>query len=379
MKLWPFSNNGDARRVRYGVVGLGHIAQNAVLPAFANAKENSELRAIFSSEPRKLREIGDSYDVPHRFSYDEYDAALQRGLIDAVYIALPNDMHRDFTIRAARAGVHILCEKPMAMTVEDCQAMVAAAKSARVRLMIAYRLHFERTNLEAIQVLRDREIGEPRFFNATFSMQVKQGNVRLSQTKGGGTLYDIGIYCINAARYLFRAEPTEVAALSVAGGKRFAGVDEMTAAVLRFPDERLAQFTTSFGAADTSMYEVVGTKGRLRVEPAYDYEERLSYVIRVGEHERRRTFNRRDQFGPELVYFSNCVLNGVDPEPSGQEGLADVRVIEAIYESARTGKAVAIRAHAPRKRPAMTREIHRRPVKKKKYVGVSGPRRGAKH
>ena len=276
-------NSEKGKKVRYAVVGLGYIAQNAVLPAFAHAR-NSELTALVSDNPTKLRKLSKKYSVPHTYSYEEYSKCLESGDVDAVYIALPNHMHRAYTEAAAGAGVNVLCEKPMAVTEEDCQAMIAAAEKNKIKLMIAYRLHFEEANLKAIELVQSGKLGEPRIFNSTFTMQVKPGNVRLQREKGGGTLYDIGIYCINAARYLFRAEPNEVWATSAStGDTRFRQAEEMTAVTMRFPGERLATFTASFGSADIGRYTLVGTKGVLTADPAYEYAEGLGLQIKAGE------------------------------------------------------------------------------------------------
>jgi predicted dehydrogenase len=202
--------------VRYAVVGLGHIAQVAVIPAFAHARKNSELVAIVSGDPTKRRELARRYRIDHAFTYEEFDQCL--GMVDAVYIALPNSMHAEYTIRSARAGVHVLCEKPMAVTVEECHRMTAACRRAKVKLMIAYRLHFEEINLAAIDLARSGRLGKLKFFNSSFSMTVKRGDIRTKRAYGGGSLYDIGVYCINAARYLFRAEPTQVSAVSINRG-----------------------------------------------------------------------------------------------------------------------------------------------------------------
>src|SRR3954465_924920 len=202
------------KQVRYAVVGLGHIAQVAVLPAFGNARRNSRLAALVSGDPVKLEELGAKYRVDQRYSYERYDEMLKRGDVDAVYIATPNSLHAEYAVRAAQAGMHVLVEKPMAVTEEQCELMAKAARDAHVKLMVAYRLHFERANLEAIEVARSGRIGEPRLFNSTFTMQVVPGNIRVRSELGGGTLYDIGIHCINAARGLFREEPIEVRAMA---------------------------------------------------------------------------------------------------------------------------------------------------------------------
>jgi len=338
------------RKIRYGVVGLGHIAQVAVLPAFANAMRNSELSALISDDETKLRELAEQHSVPHTFT--DFDACLASGEIDAVYIALPNHLHCEFTVRAAEAGIHVLCEKPMAVTSADCEKMIHAAQASNVQLMIAYRLHFEAANLKAIEIAESGQLGEPRFFSSSFSMQVREGNIRVEEEFGGGTLYDIGIYCINAARYLFRSEPLEAFAFSAnSGDPRFAEIDEMTSAVLRFPDERLATFTASFGAADCGHYEVVGTKGRLRVDPSYEYAESLIHHLTLDGKTTKKTFSKRDQFAPELMYFSDRVRREERPEPDGLEGLIDVKIIEALYQSAKNGNPVALDLEAKTERP----------------------------
>jgi predicted dehydrogenase len=364
------------RAVRYAVVGLGHIAQVAVLPAFRGARRNSRLAALVSGSAEKRRTLGRRYGVPAR-SYRDYDALLQDGSVDAVYLALPNHLHADFGIRAARAGVHVLCEKPMAPTQRDCARMIRAAKSNDVRLMIAYRLHFEPANLEALRIANSGRIGELRIFSSTFTMQVKPANIRVKYAEGGGPLFDLGVYCIQAARTLFRADPIEVTALQAAGtDRRFRAVEEMTSAVLRFPGDRLATFTASFGAADVSSYRLVGTRGSVRVEPAYEYQQALELRLTIGERTTRRRFAKRDQFAPQLLHFSDCVLRGRDPEPSGEEGRVDVRIIEALHRAARTRRPVRL-AHAERtdRRPSPRQARRIAPVKKPSLVRVQSASR----
>jgi glucose-fructose oxidoreductase len=360
--------------VRYAVVGLGHIAQVAVLPAFGNARRNSKLAALVSGDPVKLEELGEKYRVDRRYSYEQYDEMLRSGEVDAVYIALPNSLHAEYSIRAAQAGVHVLVEKPMAVTEEQCERMAQAARDAGVKLMVAYRLHFERANLEAIEVARSGRIGEPRLFSSTFTMHVVPGNIRVQQALGGGTLYDIGIYCINSARGLFRDEPVEVRA-TVAG--RNGEVEETLSAVLRFPGERLAAFTCSFGAADVSEYRVVGTKGDLALEPAYEYAMALQHRLTIDGERKERRFAKRDQFAPELLYFSDCVLKNHQPEPGAQEGLADIRVIRALYRSAQTGQPVELGPYEKRERPGLEQEIRRPPIDKPRTVHTQAPSGGS--
>jgi predicted dehydrogenase len=360
------------KKIRYAVVGLGHIAQTAVLPAFRHA-ENSELAALVTGSPEKDHELSERYKVK-AYTYDDLETALEEERVDAVYIATPNILHRDYTERAAQAGVHVLCEKPMATTQEDCEAMMRAAAQNNVKLMIAYRLHFNDANLHAVQVAQSGDLGELRCFASLFGLQVKEGNIRTRKDLGGGTLFDIGIYCINAARYLFRDEPIEVVGLTANNReKRFAEIEEMTGAIMRFPDERLAMFTCSFGSTDVSHYDLVGTKGQLRLENAYEYQGKLKCVTTISGKKTEKIFKSGDQFAPELIYFSDCIIHNRAPEPSGNEGLADVRVINAIYESAEIGRAVRIEPVPKKRRPDETMKIKRPSVKEPELVAASAP------
>jgi glucose-fructose oxidoreductase len=336
-------NTNDSRRIRYAVVGLGWFAQAAALPAF-NSADNSELVALISDDQKKREELSKQYGIKRTYAYEEYEDCLISGEVDAVYIALPNHLHRDYTVRAANRAIHVLCEKPMAVTEEDCEAMIKAANDNGVKLMIAYRLHLEPANLQAVEIVRSQQqIGEPRFFNSIFTQPVEEGNIRLRKTTGGGTLYDIGIYCINAARYLFQSEPTEVFAVAASQEQaRFNEVEEMTSAILRFPDQRLATFTCSFGASKVSTYQVVGTKGDLRVEPAYSWHENIQHQMRINDRIQKRTFERQDQLAAEFTYFSDCILQGREPEPSGKEGFNDVRIIRALYQSMETNQPIQL-------------------------------------
>ncbi|MES2599126.1 MAG: Gfo/Idh/MocA family oxidoreductase [Verrucomicrobiota bacterium] len=328
--------------IRYAVVGLGHIAQVAILPAFAQA-ENSELAVLITGDGEKQRKLSEKYGVP-AYPYDQFEKALTEQRADAVFIALPNTLHREYTERAAALGVHVLCEKPMATTEADCRAMIQACETADVRLMIAYRLHFNEAHLKAIQLAKKGALGELRFFNSIFAMQVADDNIRMQRETGGGTLFDIGIYCINAARYLFQDEPVEVSAIIASGDDhRFQEIEEMASVVLRFPRERVASFTCSFGSADMNQIDLVGTKGLLRFEPAYKYVGDLKWRVQIGEYIEEKTFPIGDQFAAEIVYFSDCIRGHRTPEPSGLEGLADVLIIRAIFEAAKTARTVSLK------------------------------------
>jgi predicted dehydrogenase len=363
-------------KVRFAVVGLGNIAQVAVLPAFEHASERCELAALVSSDAQKLSELGKRYDIEHTGAYDDLEQILKASQAHAAYVALPNTMHREMTERCARIGVHVLCEKPMATTVEDCEAMIDACDENDVKLMIAYRLHFEPANLRAIEIVRSGRIGDARFFSSVFGQQVREGNIRARAEVGGGALFDIGIYCINAARYLFRDEPQEVLAWQTGGrDERFRGVDETTVAVLRFSGDRLAEFTSSQGSADVDSYRVVGTEGDLRVEPAYTYSDDRVHHLTAEGRTSVETFPESDQFAPELLHFAQCVVEDRPPAPSGEEGLADVRVIAAIIDSARSGHRVKLPPFERAERPDTRLENTRPAVRKQKTVKAPSPSR----
>lgn len=363
----------SSQQVRFAVVGLGHFAQAAILSAFSNAEDDATLAALVTGDTTKAEELSRKYEVP-AVGYDDYDRLCASGDIDAVYIALPNSQHREYAERAAQAGVHVLCEKPLAYTSADAQAMIDACRKADVRLMTAYRLHFEAGNLQAIEAAHSGRIGEPRLFQALHTMQVEADNIRIDRDLGGGPLEDIGIYCINAARYLFRAEPTEVTALAAWGAdERFHEVPESVSAMLRFPDDRIAQFLCGFGQAKATQYRLLGTKGLLEMDPAFTWNDDIKQTITTDDEDDERTFHHRDQVAAELVYFSRCVRDGKEPEPSGREGLIDVRIIEALRTSYAENRPVGLEPLPKDTRPTAAQSIRRDPPQKPETVHAAAP------
>jgi predicted dehydrogenase len=359
--------------VRYAVVGLGYFAQAAVLPAFRHAR-GSRLAALVSDDATKLRSLSRRHKVGLTADYEGYTDLLDSGEVDAVYLTLPNDLHRDYTLLAAERGVHVLTEKPMAVTSEECEEMVAACERHKVRLMVAYRLHFEPANLAAADTIRRGRIGTPRYFDSAFSYGVKRGNIRTQRERGGGPVHDIGLYCVNAARYLFGAEPIDAVARAASrNDPRFDEVNETVSAILSFPGDRLAQFTVSFGAADCAYYTVVGTKGSVCVENAYEWTEPMTLETTIGKRTTTRRFAKRDQVAPEIEHFSQSIRAGRDPEPNGKEGLIDVRIMEAILEAANTGRRVPIGVpeRERRPKPQMARSV--RPPRRQTLVHAAPP------
>jgi len=366
-------SKSGGRQIGYAVAGLGHIAQTAVLPAFKNAR-NSRLVALISNDEEKREKLARKYRCD-AYSYDDYEECLGRDDVDAVYIALPNTMHAEYTVRAAQAGAHVLCEKPMATSESDCRRMIGACDDAGVRLMIAYRLHFEPANLEVVKLVTSGRLGEARSFNSHFSYQVKPDNVRTQADTGGGVLWDIGIYCLNAARYLFRAEPVEVMGFAArdADGRFEPGVEPGMSCLLRFGPSQLATFNVSFQAAPTATYRLVGTRGDVCLDQAYEYQAERVLEVTIDDRSRTRTFSKSDQFGPELVYFSECIRREVEPEPNGEEGLADVRAIEALLRSAREERPMRLPPFKRRARPVPAMRMRLPPVREPEPVSADSP------
>ncbi len=371
--LHPFRDRADGRKVRYAVVGAGWIAQEDFMPGVEHTG-NSVMTALVTGDAEKAQELAKKYGIEHVTDYDGYDALLRSGHIDAIYLATPNSKHTDFVVKALEAGVHVLCEKPMAETEADCQKMIDASDKSGAKLMIAYRLHFEEATIEALETVRSGKIGDPRIFSSVFTQQVSAENSRTANGNWAGPLPDMGPYPINAVRQIFQAEPTEVFAFRASKPEpRFAEIEEMVTAILKFPGDRLGTFTVSYGANPMGQYRVVGTEGDLEVTPGFTWQKGLTHKLTVGEKESDKTYGRSDHFGGETKYFSDCVLDDKHPEPDGEEGLADVRVIKAIEESLETGRPVAVPPLIRKQRPDRGQIMKLSPVKPGEMVKAAPP------
>lgn len=361
------------KRVRYGVVGLGWFAQEAVLPAFAACGDNSVLMALFSGDADKREELSGRYDVP-AYDYSEYEHVLGRDEIDAVYIVSPNSEHNDHALPAARHGVHVLSEKPLAESTAAAESMVRECQQAGVRLMTAYRLHFDQAHLEAIETVRAGLLGEPRIFSSVFTQCVEEGNTRLDADLGGSPLLDEGIYCINAARYFFGAEPIEVTAMGTRRpDPRFREVWESVAAILKFPGEKVAAFTCGFGQSKLNQCRVVGTEGDLFMEPAFSHNTRLDVYLTVGGNTKHIKYKAHDQVAAEIDYFSECILRGEEPEPDGIEGLIDVQIIDAIERSIAERRVIELPRLEKSRRPSLDQLRTKRAPRKPRLVKAAPP------
>ncbi len=359
-------------KVRYAVVGVGWISQQAFLPAVAHTG-NSELAALVTGDREKAQVLGAKYGARHTCGYDGYDALLRSGEIDAVYIATPNTMHRDYAVRALDAGIHVLCEKPMAPSEEDCQAMIDASVNSGAKLMIAYRLHFEPATLKALEIVRAGRLGEVRAFSSVFAQQVAPANHRAHSEYWAGPLADMGPYPINMARQVFQAEPVEAMAFACSPGEPLHGVPKTVASILRFPGDRLAQFTISYCAEPIDQYRIIGSKGHLEADPAYDFYSGLHLRLAAGEDGADMPFAHTDQFGGELMYFSDCILGDRAVEPDGEEGLADVRVIRALQESLKAGRPQRIAPLHRRRWPDPAQCTDLPPVLEDKLINAAPP------
>lgn len=324
-----------AKRVRFAVIGLGHISQKAVLPGFA-ASERAELVTVLSGDETKRQEVAQKYGLSATYHYDDLERALREQQIDAVYITVPNHLHRPYTVRSAQAGAHVLCEKPLGVSTDDCLAMIQAADEHHVLLMTALRLQFSEAHRTALQMAHSGELGELRSFHSVFTVQVRPGNVRTRKAEGGGPLLDLGVYCINAARHLFGTEPLDVQGLATTrvDDDRFTEVDEMFTAILEFPGERLATFTCSFGSTRVMTYDILGTEGALHLDPVYDYTSDIHFLSRLQGKREERIIPKQDQFAIQIDHFAECIQEGKQPLPSGRDGLADLHVIDWLERSA---------------------------------------------
>jgi predicted dehydrogenase len=334
------------RKAGWAIVGLGNLAINQILPAFAKC-EKSKVVALVSGHPDKAAKLAARYSVSPKaiYDYQNYDTLKDNPEVDVIYVVLPNSMHAEYTIRGAEAGKHVLSEKPMANTPADGQAMIDAAKNAGKKLMVAYRCRYEPFNKEMIRMAREQELGPVKVIVADHGFNIGDPTQwRLKKEfAGGGSLMDIGIYSLQAARYITGEEPVEINAVTYTtpGDVRFKEVEETINFQLRFPSGILANSTSSYGYAGQNKYRVIATKGWFELEPATSYTG-LRMKIRRNNATEDRDMPQRDHFALEMDHMSECVMENKDPLTPGEEGLRDLKLMMAIYEAARTGKTVKV-------------------------------------
>ncbi len=326
--------------VRLAVVGVGQITQQAFLPALRSL-DDVELVAAVTGSPEKAAAFGDRVRI---HDYGDYDDLLASGTVDAVYVATPVFRHREFAEPALRAGIHVLLEKPMATSVEDCEAMIAASESSGATLMVAYRMHQDAYMVDLVERVTRGEIGETRSFTSVFTHDINEDNHRGQSGFWGGPVPDFGAYPLNLARHLFRAEPVRVHALGTRNDDRDFNFRDTVGVTLRFPDDRIAQYTLSYAADDVDNFTLVGAEGSMTSDSCYGYapEPPRNVTVTTESGTKTRTAESMDQFAGEIRYFVDCLRSGTRPEPDGEEGLADVRVFAAVEESLRTGAEVIL-------------------------------------
>lgn len=334
------------KKLGWAIVGLGRLAINQILPAFAKC-EKSRVVAFVSGHSEKANKLALRYAVNPKYiyNYENYDTIRNNPDVDIIYICLPNGMHAEYTIRGARAGKHILTEKPMANTPKDCQEMIDACRKANRKLMVAYRCRYEPYNQAMIKMARDQELGPIKVIVSDHGFNIGDPTQwRLKKDlAGGGCLMDIGIYSLQATRYITGEEPIEVNAMmyNTPGDIRFREVEETINFQLRFSSGILANCASSYGYSGQNRYRVVTTKGWFELEPATSYTGLRMRVRRGGALE-ERDLPQRDHFALEMDHMSECIMTDREPLTPGEEGWRDLKIMMAIYEAARTGKTIKL-------------------------------------
>lgn len=326
--------------INFALAGLGSLSTNQIAPALQKT-QHARLTGIITGTPEKAARWQEQYGIPDSnvYSYDQMARLADNPDIDAVYVVTPNGLHAEHTIAAARAGKHVFCEKPMANTVAESEAMIAACREAGVKLAIAYRCQFEPHHLECIRLAREGEFGALRAIQAGFGFRIGDPRQwRLSaDLAGGGALMDVGVYALQAARYLTGEEPELVSAVETkTDPEKFAEVDETISWQMRFPSGVIANCNTSYNVNGINHYRAYAERGWFGMDPAFNYGG-----LRAATSRGEFSFDEVDQFAAEMDDFARCILEGRESIVSGAEGLRDMKVLAAIYESVRTGRAIA--------------------------------------
>ncbi|MFP3600580.1 Gfo/Idh/MocA family protein [Paraburkholderia sp. SIMBA_053] len=346
----PDANLPPDERVGYAIVGLGRLSLDQILPALAQCKY-SKVAALVSGDRAKALRVARQYGVREAdiYDYQNFERLADNPRVQVVYIVLPNGMHKEFTLRSANIGKHVLCEKPMANSAADCEAMVRAMKRANRKLMIAYRSQYEPMDRMIAKMVKEKQLGPLREFVAGNSQNVGDpGQWRLKKSlAGGGAMPDIGLYCLNAARFLSGEEPLEVFA-SVhrpENDPRFVEVEESVHFILRFPSGFTATCMSSYASHESRFFRLQGSKGWVEMDPAFGYNGlrlRHGMLVEGKSATTELQIDPQNQFAREIDHMSVCVKDDIQPHTPGEEGLQDQRITDAIYESARTGRAVKL-------------------------------------
>lgn len=334
------------KKLGWAIVGLGSLSINQILPAFAKC-EKSRVVAFVSGHPDKANKLAMRYGVNPKniYNYQNYDSIRDNPEVDIIYIVLPNGMHAEYTIRGFQAGKHVLCEKPMANTPADCQAMIDAGRKADRKLMVAYRCRYEPFNQEMIRMASSQELGPLKVIICDTGFHIGDPTQwRLNKAlAGGGSMMDIGIYSLQAARYISGEEPSEVNAFmySTPGDEHFKEVEETVMFQLKFPSGVHANCSSSYGYASQSRFRAVTTQGWFELEPGQGYTG-LRMRVNRGNTLEELKLPEIDHFAAEMDHMSDCVMQKKEPLTAGEEGLRDLKLITAIYEAARSGRTVKV-------------------------------------
>ena len=335
------------KKVGFAVIGLGSIAQSSVLPSFSRSKK-ARLVALVSRDKKKAARLARAFKSPACYGQDEYAACLANPDVEAVYVATPQGEHARFAIEAAQAGKHVLCEKPLAATLEQSRCIVDACNANDVLLMTAYRKYFEPSTLFIKRLIRSGDLGRIDLIHTGFSELHEPGKslewLLNAELAGGGPLMDLGIYCVNTSRWLVDEDPVTVSAEAWRhDARRFREVEQGIAFRMKFPSGLVVQGSSSYGAVMSSFIYIQGTKGWISITPVFDFNEARELTGSVKGRRIARQFKVTDEFAPELDAFAAAIRNGTRIEPDGLQGHRDMIILHSIYESAKKQQPVAIR------------------------------------
>ena len=335
------------RKIGYAVVGLGSIAKTSVLPAFKRCRY-AKLIAVIGRDKKKARSYAKQFKAKAAFGVADYADCLSNPDISAVYVATPQGAHLEFCVLAAQLGKHVLCEKPLAATVRQAEAIVDACRANGVRLMTAYRKYFEPSALYVRKLVQDGALGRVDTVHTAFSELHVAGRslewLLDKQTAGGGPLMDLGVYCTNTCRWILGEDPVEATAQAWQNDKRrFHEVEEGITFRLRFPSGLILHGSTSYGAVLSSCVFIQGTKGWLSLAPAFPFDEPRLVTGKINGKWLEKRFNVIDEFAPEIDAFARAIQKMSPIEPDGVQGLRDMKILHSIYEAARIHRSIAIR------------------------------------
>lgn len=328
------------KKVRWGILSAAKIAQTQLIPAFVRA-QNAEVVGIASSSG-KAREVATLFKIPK--SYNSYEEMLQDPDIDAIYIPLPNHLHKKWTIEAAKHGKHVLCEKPASLLAEETKEMVEFCREKNVKFMEAFMYQFHPQHERVREIIKAGEIGEVKFIRASFSFFLAQpeGNIRMDQNRGGGSIYDVGCYGIHAIRNVLQVEPTEVHIHADIDPKFH--VDKSAFGYMKLQNGVHAYFDCSFDMTNRAEYEIIGTKGLIKVPRAFRPDinggEGLVIVEVEGVTRVEKIFG--DIYRLQVEHISKVILEDGEVFYSGENAIQNMRVIQACYESIKTGNSIKI-------------------------------------